>query len=103
MGTSSNIKNLILLSALSTSVIPVSYEIDRESITPSIEVKYTFDENKTYDYKKIEDNSSLELNSQGDMEKIGIVISFSKELVENLKDMDSEFIEIVNNNFWDLI
>lgn len=102
MGTSSNIRSLILLSALSSSILPVSYEINR-SITPSIEATYKFDKATTWDYREIDNKSNFELNNRIETEKMNIILSFSKELVDNLTEMDSEFIEIVNSNFWDLL
>jgi hypothetical protein len=36
-------------------------------------------------------------------EDIEILIDFVKFLIDNSKDIDPEFVDIVNNNFWDLI
>ena len=30
-------------------------------------------------------------------------MGFSKKITDNLKDIDSEYVDIVNENFWDLI
>ena len=39
-----------------------------------------------------------------DVEKINTMISFTQNLLENSKDIDGdEFVDIVNDNFWDLI
>jgi len=38
-----------------------------------------------------------------DDEKKKTMISFTNDLLKNSKDIDSEFVDIVNDNFWDLI
>ena len=37
------------------------------------------------------------------MEKLQTIIDFSKKVLQNTKDIDSEFVDIVNDNFWELI
>jgi hypothetical protein len=44
-----------------------------------------------YDYINAEEN------------RIDIIFNFAQKLIQNSKDIDSEFVEIVNNHFWDLI
>jgi len=38
-----------------------------------------------------------------DSEKINTIITFAKNLLENSKNIESDFVDIVNDNFWDLI
>ncbi|MGI6444100.1 MAG: hypothetical protein ACOX2I_00010 [Candidatus Ozemobacteraceae bacterium] len=35
-------------------------------------------------------------------EKLQTIIDFSKKVLQNTKDIDSEFVNIVNDNFWEL-
>jgi uncharacterized protein YdgA (DUF945 family) len=37
------------------------------------------------------------------IKKLQIIIDFSKKVIQNTKDIDSEFVDIVNKNFWELI
>ena len=38
-----------------------------------------------------------------DSERLQIIINFSKRLIEKSVNIDSEFVDIVNDNFWNLI
>lgn len=100
MGTSSNIKNLILLSAISSTVIPVSYEI-KSNAEPTEIVSYDFSKKERIIYETLSDTYSIFDNNE--LEKTDIIVSFSQELANNLTEMDSEFVEIINNNIWDLL
>ncbi|MCX8481215.1 MAG: hypothetical protein ORN58_04770 [Sediminibacterium sp.] len=35
-------------------------------------------------------------------EKEKIIVDFSNKLLTNMTDIDSEFVELVNNNFWQI-
>lgn len=62
-------------------------------------------------YKVIEeihekfDQSALYLSDHQlkDEDKIQVIIDFSQKLLNNSKDIDGEFVDIVNKNFWDLV
>ena len=71
-----------------------------------------FDNIKNVDYVKdnIEDWREKAFNSTAnyDLEKNHInkfntLVHFTSNLVQNSKDLDSDFIEVINDNFWDLI
>lgn len=51
--------------------------------------------------KLIEQSSVLSENTE--IEKIETIIDFSRTLLENSKDIESEIAELVNEHFWDLI
>lgn len=38
-----------------------------------------------------------------DSDKLQTIFNFSNKIIENTSDMDQEFLDIVNDNFWDLI
>lgn len=38
-----------------------------------------------------------------DKEKLQTIIDFSNKVLQNTKNIDSEFVKIVNDNFWELI
>jgi Tat protein secretion system quality control protein TatD with DNase activity len=43
------------------------------------------------------------INQDEDVIKMNTLISITMNLLENLTDIESEFVDIVNDNFWDLI
>ncbi len=93
--------NLILLVTLSTSVLSLSY--DAPDILPKEEINYSY-EIAMPDLKDSAFNEipSLSLNNDTYGE-INTIVEFSKKLISNSIDIDSEFVDIVNEHFWDLI
>lgn len=101
MGTNSSLTNLVVLATISSSVLTLSYEMT--SSLPKRNVDYEFNQdvsdwrNNAFHYS----NNYTFLHEFS--EKISAVLSFSKTIIENSKDLDSEIVDIVNENFWDLI
>lgn len=103
MGTGTNLKTLFFLTTmLSTSVIPLSYEVNDNYMTPTMEASYSFEQSTNFDYTPFTDNMES-LAHASDSYHLKVVLDFSKELIENLKDIDPEFNKIVNDNFLDLL
>jgi hypothetical protein len=103
MGTNSNstLTSLILLATISTSVVCLPYDTD--SLIPRTNANYVC-------YADVSDWKDSAFNQSGDYNlqfnhssKIQTIIEFSKKLVENSVDIDQEYVDIVNDNFWDLI
>ncbi len=104
MGNNSShnsIQNIILLAALSTSVVSVSYAYD--ILIPSDNYNYSY-QNDISDWKDLafHPSSDYQQLSTGN-KKIETIIEFSKTVINNSKDIDNEYVDIVNENFWDLI
>lgn len=69
--------------------------------------------NKSHNYSFYKDTSLSETNyfktlpqdfSQFSIEeKSKIFIEFSKKFINNTKDIENEFLAVVNNNFWELL
>lgn len=93
-----------MLATLSSTVVSLSYE-DTPSLIPEVKPEYVYELNM--DNLKDKDkafNSSTNYTLQDDYsEKIETILGFSKKIVANSKDLDSEYVDIVNENFWDLI
>jgi len=103
MGTSSNITNLLLLTALSSSAISLGYE-NNQNIAPSEMAQYNFKETKTWSYSSMPENNEYSVsNFSQEQIKIDTIVRFSNELVGNNESLDSEFSQIVNDNFWDIL
>lgn len=88
------------MTALSSAIIPLNYEWF-DKIDPSIEVPFSYVPDKTWNYNSIS-NEDIYLNSI-ENERLKIVMNFSQDLINNSTELDYEFVEIVNNNFWDLL
>jgi len=100
--TNTSLSNLVILATLSSSVVSFSHEADDLS-TPQLKPEIE-------NYMEISDwrdkafNQSYDYNLHDkDVDKLNTMISFTKNLLENSTDIESEFVDIVNENFWDLI
>lgn len=51
---------------------------------------------------KLTDQPS-DFSESKDIERIETILDFSRTLMENSKDIDSEIVELVNDHFWELI
>jgi hypothetical protein len=61
-------------------------------------------QNNIADWKDYAFNQSVDYQLQDEsMEKLQTIIDFSKKVLQNTKDIDNEFVNIVNENFWELI
>jgi len=102
--TSSNstLSILFFASVASATVTPLPYDIN------PVHTSY---ENIPYNVKKelsewtIENMSSFSHFdlSYAEQEKLDTILEFTQKLISDSKDIDSEFVEIVNEHFWDLI
>lgn len=101
MGTNNSLANIILLATISSSVISLSY--DSDTLIPKENCNYSF-QNNIADWKDYAFNQSVDyqLNNEN-MKKLQTVIDFSRKVLQSSKDIDSEFVDIVNENFWALI
>lgn len=103
MGTNTynSLANIILLATISSSVISLSY--DSDALIPEMNHNYNFQINIA-DWKDNAFNQSVDYQLQDEnIEKLQTIIDFSKKVLQNTKDIDSEFVDIVNENFWELI
>lgn len=104
MGNSSNssLTNLVVLAALSSTVVSLSYD-DSTSLIPEVKPEYESHVNLS-DWKDGAFNISTDYTIQDDYtEKIQSILNFSKKILDNSKDLDSEYVDIVNENFWDIV
>lgn len=100
-GPFSNLTNIIVLVAMSSTVVSLPYDVD--SIIPQHNYDYHYEDNIS-DWKDKAFNSSSDYQMHDEsFVKIQTIIEFSKRVLANTKDIDSEYVDIVNDNFWDLI
>ena len=102
--TSSQLRNLILITSLSSTVVSLSYETPI-NILPSENHTYIVQEESPDNIVNRAFNSAsyLELNKSEDMEKIGAILHFSNEIISNSVDLEPIFNDLVEDNLWDLI
>lgn len=100
--SNTSLSNLVILATLSSSVVSLSHETE-SYLNPQLEAKFEHHSNIA-DWKDNAFNSSFDYSFHDeDTEKINTMVSFTEKLLKNSKDIDSEFVDIVNDNFWDLI
>lgn len=97
--TSPAITNLVLLATLSSSAVCMTY--DASGLIPALDHEYPSIENIA-DWKEHAFNQ-LPAYSAQDEEKYQAIVGFSQKIIDNSTDIDSEFVDIVNENFWDLL
>ena len=98
----SSLTKLILMATISSSVISLSYD-SPDSLIPKYEAKY----NHMKSIAEWKDNAfntlpEYSLQNEDDL-KIQSIIGFSSNVLSNSTGLDSEFADIVNDNFWNLI
>lgn len=96
-----SLANLVILASLSSSVINLSYESD--SLIPTMNHEYKYP-NPITDWKDSAFNVPPDYQLHDiNLIKFETIIEFSRKVLGNTKDIDIEFVDIVNKNFWDLI
>jgi hypothetical protein len=103
MGTNSynSLANLVILATISSSVISWSY--DSDSLIPKLNHTYEYQNNiSDWKDKAFNESSGYQLHDEN-LVKIQTIVEFSKKVLGNTKDIDNEFVDIVNENFWELI
>lgn len=102
MGTESNIPIpcIMLIASLSNSVLPLSYEISNNM--PAIKPDYSCSIDIS-EWKEKAFNTPAYSILNSDADRIQIIFDFSKKIIESSVDIDNEFVEIVNEDFWNLI
>ncbi len=98
--TNSNLSILLFASvAASSTITSLSYDVN-PMYNPSIAGTYHVE-------KEISDRVNLFNSSEyyfyEEKEKIDVILDFAHRLIDKSKDIDNEFVEIVNEYFWDLI
>lgn len=87
--------NLILAAFGTTMLAPIQYDLD-SSFIPA----------KTIAHQNLTSNSwegEIILSSNSIDPKINSLKAFSENLLKNTSDIDTEILEIVNDNYWDLL
>ncbi len=100
MKTNTSTSNLLVLASISSSVLTLPYETD-----------YILHNNASYEYSQdvtewstsVFQNSFDSIVSNVNYEKYKTLLVFSKTLIEHSRDIESEIVDLVNENFWDLI
>jgi len=101
INTNNSLANIVLLATISSSVISLPYDTD--NLIPKMNHNY-WHENNIADWKDNAFNQSFDYQiPDEDMIKLQTIIEFSERILVNTKDIDSEFVDIVNEKFWELL
>lgn len=94
MDTNTRISSLLLMTALgatSTNII-LPYQINLLSAAEVIPK-----------YNEIKELNGDKYTGIDEKTQVDTIINFSLRLISNSKNIESEYVEFVNKNFWDLI
>jgi hypothetical protein len=93
--------NIIIFVALSSSVVSLPYEHDE--LIPSMNYQYPYQDNISNWKENSFNNFEGYLTQNVDARNILAILEFSNKILRDSQDIDIEFVEIVNQNFWELI
>lgn len=93
--------NIIFLSTLSASVVSLSYGTETLISQANYHYIYQYHIDNWIDSVFVQGSKHQFFNQV--TERTQALIDFSKRLIDNTKDIDSEFVNVVNENFWELI
>lgn len=97
MGTLSTVTNLLVMSAVGTTVTVQALDLEAGN-TYAVQSygHYTALDENQYRFESLEE-------SAGDEEKFAVLKNVASHLASTSSNIDPEFVEIVNEHFWDLI
>ena len=103
MSTNSSLGNcLMILATLSSGQICLPYDVG-SYFSPKIAATYNIDKDlSSWQDEAFAVSSGYTILNE-DSERLQIIINFSKKLIEKSANLDSEYVDIVNDNFWSLI
>src|SRR5690554_5656097 len=96
----------LILTALGTSAITLPF--GSESLIPLANHPYTYKDSAVVDWASNLPATSGDIdivNSKSgysDRYKYQTILEFSKQIINNSKDLDGEYVDFVNEHFWDL-
>ena len=101
--TNNSISRFIVFAALSSSVLPLEMD-DSTSMSSETNIGHAIQQNEPIDLddEVFNVSSSYKLRDYS-ANRIDSIIYFSKNVINNSKDIDGEFVNLVNENFWDLV
>lgn len=76
-----------------------------DNIIPRENHQNTYRESHIEDWNtnKLEATTDFTLPNSSENHKLQTIIDFSRNLMDNSKEIDGEFVDIINENFWDLV
>ena len=98
--TGTTLATIVLFASMNTGNVIRTIDSD---MLPTCNATYHY----TQDISNWRENAfntySNQIPNNRDSLKLDIIIAFSKKILENSSDIENEFVEVVNNKFWDLI
>lgn len=94
--TGTNIGANLMLAAFGTAILaPIQYELSSWELPTA-----------TVAYQQLTSNSwedVISIQSTSSDSKISLLKAFSENLLKNSQDIDVEILEVINQNYWDLL
>lgn len=100
--SNSSITSLFLITSISTGILSLQHE-NYNIFNSNVELTYNQTPNIADWKDKAFNNSTDYTFLNEDNERIQTIINFSKKVIEKSTDLESEYVDFVNENFWDLI
>lgn len=102
MGTNASLSNLIIMATVSSSLINLGYQ--STYLMPNVIVSEISQQTDIADWKMTAFNLSPQYTILDDeAQKMAIILQFSKKIIEYSVDLDDDIVEMVNENFWELL
>ena len=99
--SNSTLGNFLLLTAISASTIYIDQP--ENDLNMRINEKGNYKLSEEFIGMEGGNSSSRTYNSLNDVDNLNTIIDFTEKIIQNSKDLDQEYVNIVNDNFWDLI
>ena len=96
MGSLSTVANIVLLSAIGTNVTTQALDTDMDDYCIRTYGQYTALDKCQYHFEGQEEYIEQ-------VDKFTILTDVAKQMTSKSQNIDPEFVQIVNDNFWDLI
>lgn len=90
-------KNFVVIASVLTLSQITQFEGEQNIPTPSVKYKYA---SQNHDYIDKNNNSLISISSYDE----GVLVAnFIENIINNSKDLDLEFAQIIEDDFWNLI
>ncbi len=103
MGTNTTLSNFLIIASLSSSSL-INSDYLSNNLFPQKNISGYHLQASMFDWKDMAFNTSGQYTIlDEETEKIDIMLHFTKNLLTTSVDLESEIIDLVNENFWNLL
>lgn len=96
-------KNILIATSVGTAFIaPIDYDNLIVSDVP-IEIYDQYEISLEHEWEKRLTINEIDVSKINNLKKMYTIQEFSKLIVDEMQDLDEEILDVLNENFWDLI